>query len=130
MSTATQQKPTPERFFNAVNAHQQTEAIKTAIELELFTAIAEGNNTAEALATRCQAAPRGMRILCDFLTIQGFLIGDHVARFPDVKARLAAWLAEGKITYSETILEGFDKLPEAFIGLFEGRNEGKTIVKV
>jgi NADPH-dependent curcumin reductase CurA len=34
------------------------------------------------------------------------------------------------ITYSETILEGFDKLPEAFIGLFEGRNEGKMIVKI
>ena len=74
MSTASQQsKPTPERFFNAVNAHQQTEAIKSAIELELFTAIAEGHNTSEALATRCKVAERGARILCDFLTIHGFL---------------------------------------------------------
>jgi len=69
-------------------------------------------------------------VVYKFLTIQGFLIGDHAARFPEVTAQLTAWLKEGKITYSETILEGFDKLPEAFIGLFEGRNEGKMIVKI
>jgi NADPH-dependent curcumin reductase CurA len=69
-------------------------------------------------------------IVYKFLTIQGFLIGDYTARFPGVIAQLVAWLKEGKITYSETILEGFDKLPEAFIGLFEGRNEGKMIVKI
>ena len=69
-------------------------------------------------------------VVYKFLTIQGFLIGDHAVRFPGVTAQLAAWLKEGKITYSETILEGFDKLPEAFIGLFEGRNEGKMIVKI
>ena len=69
-------------------------------------------------------------VVYKFLTIQGFLIGDYAVRFPGVIAQLAAWLKEGKITYSETILEGFDKLPEAFIGLFEGRNEGKMIVKI
>jgi hypothetical protein len=69
-------------------------------------------------------------VVYKFLTIQGFLIGDHAVRFPGVAAQLAAWLKEGKITYSETIWEGFDKLPEAFIGLFEGRNEGKMIVKI
>lgn len=80
-----QQKPTPERFFNAVNAHQQTEAIKSAIELEFFTAIAEGHNTAEALATRCKVAERGARILCDFLAIHGFLAksGSQYSLAPD-----------------------------------------------
>jgi ubiquinone/menaquinone biosynthesis C-methylase UbiE len=75
MTTATppQNPPTPERFFNAINAYQQTEAVKAAIELELFTAIAEGNTTASTIATRCNAAERGVRILCDFLTIHGFL---------------------------------------------------------
>jgi len=72
-TTASHPQPTPERFFNAVNAHQQTEAIKTAIELEIFTAIAEGNTTAATIARRCQAAERGVRTLCDFLTIHGFL---------------------------------------------------------
>ncbi|MDB4926642.1 NADP-dependent oxidoreductase [Mucilaginibacter sp.] len=69
-------------------------------------------------------------VVYKFLTIQGFLIGDHAARFPEVIAQLVAWLKDGKITYSETIIEGFDKLPEAFIGLFAGRNEGKMIVKI
>jgi NADPH:quinone reductase len=69
-------------------------------------------------------------VVYKFLTIQGFLISDHAARFPVVTAQLVGWLKEGKITYSETILKGFDKLPEAFIGLFEGRNEGKMIVKI
>jgi SAM-dependent methyltransferase len=74
MATAVSpQQPTPERFFSAVNAYEQTEAIKTAVELEIFTAIAEGNTTAAAIAKRCDAAERGVRTLCDFLTIHGFL---------------------------------------------------------
>jgi 2-polyprenyl-3-methyl-5-hydroxy-6-metoxy-1,4-benzoquinol methylase len=70
---ATMQQPTPERFFFTVNAYQQAEAMRAALELEIFTAIAEGNATAAAIAKRCQAAERGVRILCDFLTIHGFL---------------------------------------------------------
>lgn len=66
-------QPTPERFFNALNAYQQTEAIKAAIKLEIFTAIGEGRTTAAAIAERCKAAERGVRILCDYLTIHGFL---------------------------------------------------------
>jgi 2-polyprenyl-3-methyl-5-hydroxy-6-metoxy-1,4-benzoquinol methylase len=74
MATATSHgQPTPERFFNAVNAFEQTEAMKAAIELEIFTAIAEGNTTAATIAKRCAASERGVRILCDFLTIHSFL---------------------------------------------------------
>src|ERR1700733_5834034 len=77
MATATPpQQPTPERFFNAMNAHQQTEALKTALDLEVFTAIAEGNTTAATIAKRCQAAERGVRTLCDSLRIHGFLTKD------------------------------------------------------
>jgi 2-polyprenyl-3-methyl-5-hydroxy-6-metoxy-1,4-benzoquinol methylase len=86
MVTAAQHhQPTPERFFNAINAYQQTEAIKAAIELEIFTAIAEGNVQAATIAKRCQAAERGVRILCDFLTIHGFLTkeGDTYVLAPD-----------------------------------------------
>jgi 2-polyprenyl-3-methyl-5-hydroxy-6-metoxy-1,4-benzoquinol methylase len=67
------QQPTPEHFFNAVNAYQVTEAIKSSIELEIFTAIGEGNTTSETIAKRCRTSERGSRILCDFLTIHGFL---------------------------------------------------------
>ena len=72
-TTVPHHQPTPERFFDAVNAYTQTEAIKAAIELEVFTAIAEGNTTAATIAKRCSAAERGVRTLCDFLTVHGFL---------------------------------------------------------
>jgi precorrin-6B methylase 2 len=67
------QQTTPERFFNAINSYQLTEAIKSAIELEIFTGFNEGNTTSAAIAKRCHATERGIRILCDFLTIHGFL---------------------------------------------------------
>jgi len=66
-------QPTPERFFNAINAHQLTEAIKSAVELEIFTAIGEGNTSSAAIAKRCKSSERGVRTLCDFLTIHVFL---------------------------------------------------------
>ncbi len=68
--------PSPERIFMTMSAYQATQALRGAIELELFTAIAEGANTVPTLATRCQASERGLRILCDYLTIIGFLTKD------------------------------------------------------
>jgi ubiquinone/menaquinone biosynthesis C-methylase UbiE len=66
--------PTPQLFFQTANAYQRTQALKAAVELDLFTAIGEGKDTAAALAQRCGAAERGVRILADYLTIQGFMI--------------------------------------------------------
>lgn len=65
--------PTPERFFEAQSAYQKTAALKGALELDLFTAVGEGSRTADAIASRCEASLRGTRILCDYLTIIGFL---------------------------------------------------------
>ena len=73
MSTPASQQPSPQLFFQTMNAHQRTEALKTAIELEVFTAIAEGNTTAADIAKRCQASEKGIRILCDYLTIMEML---------------------------------------------------------
>src|SRR5258706_12422861 len=73
MATPTQQ-PNPELIFNAFNAYQRTFALKGAIELEVFTHIADGATSSTEIATRASADPRATRILCDFLTIQGFLI--------------------------------------------------------
>jgi Dimerisation domain len=67
------QQITPERFFSAINSYQLTEAIKSAIELDVFTAVNEGNGTAATIAERCHGSERGIRILYDFLTIHGFL---------------------------------------------------------
>jgi precorrin-6B methylase 2 len=67
------QQPSPELFFETVNAYQRTAAIKAALELDLFTAIGEGKQTAQEIAARCAASERGVRILCDYLVIIGFL---------------------------------------------------------
>lgn len=73
MSEQIQQQPSPELFFETVNAYQRTAAIKAAIELDIFTAVGEGKRTAQEIAERCGAAERGTRILCDYLVIIGFL---------------------------------------------------------
>src|ERR1700760_1906416 len=65
--------PSPALFFDTINAYQQTEALRTAIELDLFTQVAAGQRTAAQLAAACQASPRGIRILADYLTVLGFL---------------------------------------------------------
>jgi len=72
MSDQTPQ-PSPELFFQTVNSYQRTAALKAAVELDVFTAIAEGKQTAQDVAARCEASERGMRILCDYLVIHGFL---------------------------------------------------------
>ena len=81
MSTSAAQQPSPQLFFQTVNAHQRTEALKAGIELEVFTAIGEGSTTAAHIAKRCQASEKGIRILCDFLTTMEMLTkqGDHYA---------------------------------------------------
>jgi 2-polyprenyl-3-methyl-5-hydroxy-6-metoxy-1,4-benzoquinol methylase len=66
-------QPTPERIFMALSAHERTAALSAAIELDLFTAIGEGATTREALAGRVGAAERGVRILADYLVVDGFL---------------------------------------------------------
>src|SRR5882672_2663456 len=66
-------QPSPIRFLETINAYQQTAALKAAIDLELFTAIGDTPGTAAELAAKCAAAPRGIRILADYLTILGFL---------------------------------------------------------
>ena len=76
MSSSPAQQPSPQLFFQTVNAYQRTEGLKAAIELEVFTAIGEGNTTASEIAKRCQTSERGMRILCDYLCIIGFLSKD------------------------------------------------------
>ncbi len=65
--------PSPELFFETLWSYQRTAALKTAIELDLFSAIHQGARTADAIATACQASPRGTRVLCDYLSMLGFL---------------------------------------------------------
>jgi|SRR5690554_419362 len=62
--------------------------------------------------------------------MQGFIVSNYTEKFPEAMTQLSGWLAEGKLSYTETIVEGFDQIPNAFINLFEGKNTGKMIVKI
>ena len=66
-------QPSPELFVNAVMAYRDSAAVKGAVELDVFSALARGVNTAQDLAEHCQADQRGMRILCDYLCVMGLL---------------------------------------------------------
>lgn len=66
-------EPSPILFFETVSAYQRSAAIKAAVELEIFTRIAEGKASASELSKACETSERGMRILCDYLVIIGFL---------------------------------------------------------
>jgi NADPH:quinone reductase len=81
--------------------------------------------------TKQPVGPRVQPILVtNSATMRGFIISDFAYRFEEGITQLAMWLKEGRLTYSETIAEGFDKLPQTFLDLFDGKNEGKMIVKV
>ena len=73
MSSIAAANVSPERIFDTLFAYQQSFALKAAVELDLFTAIGEGADEPASLAKRVQAAERGVRILADYMTIQGFL---------------------------------------------------------
>jgi NADPH-dependent curcumin reductase CurA len=69
-------------------------------------------------------------LLINSAVMKGFIITAYAARFSEGVTQLAQWLAAGKLKYVETIAEGFENTPQAFIGLFSGDNLGKQIVKV
>ncbi|MCL7763912.1 NADP-dependent oxidoreductase [Polaribacter sp. Z014] len=62
--------------------------------------------------------------------MQGFIVSNYADKFPEAIKQLSSWLSEEKLTYTETIVDGFDNIPNAFIDLFEGKNKGKMIVKI
>lgn len=120
MSTSVAPQPSPQIFFQNLNAHQRTEALKAAIELEVFTAIGEGNTTVEAIAKRCNASERGTRILCDYLTIMEMLTkadgkyGLTLDSSVFLDKRSPAYVGGAtEFLLSSTLMEGFRNLTEA-----------------
>ncbi len=76
-------------------------------------------------------APRNLTLIVGKrLTLKGFIVSDHLAELPRFYADMGGWLAEGKLTWRETILEGLENAPKAFIGLFTGENMGKMLVRL
>ncbi len=82
-------------------------------------------------ATETPVGPRPeVKLLKTSAKLQGFIVGDYLDRWPEGVRQLTQWYAEGKLKGEETITEGFDQIPAAFLGLFSGDNTGKAIVKV
>jgi 2-polyprenyl-3-methyl-5-hydroxy-6-metoxy-1,4-benzoquinol methylase len=88
---STTHPPSPDLFFDTVQAYQRTAALRAAIDLDLFTAIGDGAQTVPAIAQQIQSPERGTRILCDYLTIVGFLTkqGDRYQLTPDTTVFLS-----------------------------------------
>jgi len=70
------------------------------------------------------------QVIVKQLSMKGFLVMDHEHRKSDLNKDMIRWLKEGRIKWTDTILEGIERMPEAFIGLFRGENIGKMLVKV
>jgi len=112
--------PSPELFFQAIGGFQQTAMIRTALELDLFAAFGGELCSAAQLAERIDAAPRGVRILCDALVVAGFLTKERdayaqtidTATFLDSKS--PAYLGGARdLLLSDKLRDGYAMLTEA-----------------
>jgi NADPH-dependent curcumin reductase CurA len=75
--------------------------------------------------------PRNMfMVVTKRLRMQGYIITDHFDRFGEFAREAAEWVRDGRLQYRETIVEGIENAPRAFLGLFQGENIGKMLVKV
>ncbi|PWU46189.1 NADP-dependent oxidoreductase [Micromonospora sp. S4605] len=87
--------------------------------------IAQYNDTEPPAAPRNLALVIGKR-----LTLRGFLVGDHGALRGQFVREMSGWLRDGSIGYDETVVDGIEHAPEAFLGLLRGENLGKMLVRV
>jgi ubiquinone/menaquinone biosynthesis C-methylase UbiE len=118
--------PSPDLIFDTLTAYQKTAAVKAAIDINLFTALADGPSTAAQLATSCGAAPRGVRILCDYMTVLGLL--QKSGEKYNLTQDSAAFLSRKSPAYlggaTEFLLS--DHLTSAFSHLTEAVRKGGT----
>ncbi|QNK64985.1 NADP-dependent oxidoreductase [Pedobacter sp. PAMC26386] len=81
--------------------------------------------------TEAQTGPRLQPILVTrSVLMRGFIVSEFAGKALEAVSQLTNWRNEGKLSYSETIVDGFNNIPAAFLDLFEGKNEGKMVVKI
>ncbi len=90
----------------------------------------QGRPSAEATQRPDRTAQLMLQVLFKRLHLQGFIVSDFAAQAADFRRDVAAWLRDGKIVYREDVVAGLERAPEALIGLLQGRNFGKLLVKV
>lgn len=74
--------------------------------------------------------PNLASVLTKRLTVRGFIVSDHNDRWNDFYRDVSAWVRDGGMKYREDVVDGLERAPEAFIGLLQGRNFGKLLVRV
>jgi NADPH-dependent curcumin reductase CurA len=80
---------------------------------------------------RPEPGPRNLAlIVTKRLRVQGYIVMDHSDRYPAFLAEAGPWVRDGELVYRETIVEGLERIPQAFAGLFRGDNVGKMLVRV
>jgi hypothetical protein len=70
------------------------------------------------------------RIIAARIMLKGFLVFDYFPRMSEFYAEMGPWVANGTVKSRQTVVEGLDKMPEAFLGLFSGANIGKMLVRL
>ena len=82
-------------------------------------------------ATEVPTGPRKLTTLIETrATVEGFLVYDYSQRFEEATRKLGEWVQSGDLQYRETVTDGLENAPDAFLGLFDGENIGKQLVKV
>jgi NADPH-dependent curcumin reductase CurA len=82
-------------------------------------------------ATEPQPGPRNLfMVVTKRLRLEGFIVSDHYDRYPEFLADMGGWLDDGTVRYRETVVDGIEHAPDAFIGLLQGDNVGKMLVRV
>lgn len=98
--------------------------------LALHARVAICGQISQYNATKMEMGPRLLgSLIVSRSRVQGLLVSDYAPKFGAAMIEMAGWIKAGKIKYREDIVDGFENLPKAFIGLFEGENTGKRIVK-
>ena len=115
-------------YFDNVGG-EITDAVMRRLALRARIAIC--GQISQYCATEQQVGPRNLgALIVSRARIEGFLINDFAHRFGEALPRLAQWLAEGRIHYTEDIVEGIEQTPEAFFRVLRGDNRGKQLVKI
>ena len=115
-------------YFDNVGGDHLTAAIEVARPMARF---AECGMIAQYNETGTPVGPHNIiQVVGKQLKIQGFIVSSHIDLQPAFIADMSEWIASGQMKFRETVMEGIDKAPDAFLGLFSGANTGKMLVKL
>ena len=115
-------------YFNNVGADHLDAAL---VLLSLHGRVAMSGAIAHYNATEPPVGPSNLSlVITKRLTLRGFIVTDHQHRMPDMMAEVSGWLRDGRLAHAETVVDGLDHAPDAFIDLLRGANTGKMIVRV